>query len=189
MGSPFAIRSLVGRIRSASLLQMHSAINLTAWRGQSLKHLSPQRRLSSQIAHSTVFQSSSTVFDNGTLPMQVVQADDLPIVSLDDRKVAIGWDTQKWSRFHNIWLRDHCRCSQCFHPVTKQRLLDTFEASPAHRTCSVSRTHPSNLLSLDTTGHPAHRSQGDLRRPGSYLAITDTARIFLPMVLATTALL
>jgi hypothetical protein len=25
-----------------------------------------------------------------------------------------------------VWLRDHCRCSQCFHPITKQRLMDTF---------------------------------------------------------------
>lgn len=28
---------------------------------------------------------------------------------------------------HHIWLRDHCRCAQCFHPVTKQRLVNTFE--------------------------------------------------------------
>ncbi|KAH9930105.1 uncharacterized protein B0H18DRAFT_1084000 [Fomitopsis serialis] len=28
---------------------------------------------------------------------------------------------------HHIWLRDHCRCPQCFHPVTKQRLVNTFE--------------------------------------------------------------
>jgi Gamma-butyrobetaine hydroxylase-like, N-terminal len=28
---------------------------------------------------------------------------------------------------HHIWLRDHCRCPQCFHPVTKQRLVDTFD--------------------------------------------------------------
>ncbi|KAF9790685.1 hypothetical protein BJ322DRAFT_1098315 [Thelephora terrestris] len=28
---------------------------------------------------------------------------------------------------HNIWLRDHCRCSECFHPVTKQRLVNTFD--------------------------------------------------------------
>ena len=27
---------------------------------------------------------------------------------------------------HHFWLRDHCRCSQCFHPVTKQRMVDTF---------------------------------------------------------------
>lgn len=28
---------------------------------------------------------------------------------------------------HNVWLRDHCRCHECFHPITKQRLVDTFE--------------------------------------------------------------
>ena len=28
---------------------------------------------------------------------------------------------------HHIWLRDHCRCPSCFHPITKQRLLNTFE--------------------------------------------------------------
>ena len=26
-----------------------------------------------------------------------------------------------------MWLRDHCRCPKCFHPVTKQRLLNTFD--------------------------------------------------------------
>lgn len=31
------------------------------------------------------------------------------------------------SNFHYIWLRDNCRCSECFHPYTKQRLLDTFQ--------------------------------------------------------------
>ena len=25
-----------------------------------------------------------------------------------------------------IWLRDHCRCVECFHPITKQRLVDVF---------------------------------------------------------------
>ncbi|KAL1733750.1 hypothetical protein EV714DRAFT_203618 [Schizophyllum commune] len=60
-----------------------------------------------------------------TLPP--ILPDDLPIVSSDDRRVAIGWDTRTWSRFHNIWLRDHCRCPKCFHPVTKQRLVNTFE--------------------------------------------------------------
>ncbi|KAF8348894.1 hypothetical protein F5887DRAFT_1059858 [Amanita rubescens] len=56
-----------------------------------------------------------------------VTTDNLPLVSKDERKVSIGWDTRHWSRFHNIWLRDHCRCARCFHPVTKQRLLNTFE--------------------------------------------------------------
>ncbi|KAF5370429.1 hypothetical protein D9615_009728 [Tricholomella constricta] len=56
-----------------------------------------------------------------------VSPDDLPIISTGDNKVAIGWDTRTWSRFHNIWLRDHCRCPKCFHAITKQRLVDTFE--------------------------------------------------------------
>ncbi|KAF8633092.1 hypothetical protein AX15_001509 [Amanita polypyramis BW_CC] len=57
-----------------------------------------------------------------------VTTDNLPLVSKDERKVSIGWDTRSWSRFsHNIWLRDHCRCTHCFHPITKQRLINTFE--------------------------------------------------------------
>ncbi|KAK8238435.1 trimethyllysine dioxygenase [Phyllosticta capitalensis] len=27
---------------------------------------------------------------------------------------------------HAIWLRDHCQCPECVHPVTKQRQIDTF---------------------------------------------------------------
>ncbi|KAG7089849.1 hypothetical protein E1B28_011493 [Marasmius oreades] len=57
-------------------------------------------------------------------------ADDLPIVSADDKRVAVGWNTQTWSRFHHLWLRDHCRCPECFHRVTKQRLFNTFEIPP-----------------------------------------------------------
>nr|GAT60986.1 predicted protein [Mycena chlorophos] len=52
---------------------------------------------------------------------------DLPTLSMSGEKIAIGWDTRTWSRFHAWWLADHCRCPQCFHPVTKQRLVNTFE--------------------------------------------------------------
>ncbi|KAG1740383.1 Trimethyllysine dioxygenase [Suillus occidentalis] len=52
---------------------------------------------------------------------------DIPIANADERKVSILWSPQRWSRFHHIWLRDHCRCPGCFHPITKQRLLNTFE--------------------------------------------------------------
>ena len=30
----------------------------------------------------------------------------------------------------HFWLRDHCRCAECFHQITKQRLVNTFEACP-----------------------------------------------------------
>ncbi|KAJ3551075.1 hypothetical protein NMY22_g29 [Coprinellus aureogranulatus] len=58
------------------------------------------------------------------------KSEDLPIVSNDASQVAVGWDTRTWSKFHNIWLRDHCRCPKCFHAITKQRLLNTFQIPP-----------------------------------------------------------
>ncbi|KAL6307585.1 Trimethyllysine dioxygenase [Sparassis latifolia] len=64
-------------------------------------------------------------------------ARDLPVSRIDDRKVVIGWDTHTWTRYHHIWLRDHCRCSQCFHPVTKQRLVNTFEIPPEIKPVNV----------------------------------------------------
>ncbi|CAO1633555.1 unnamed protein product [Parajaminaea phylloscopi] len=50
----------------------------------------------------------------------------LPTVALEDRVVRVTWFSGIESRFHHIWLRDHCRCPTCYHPKTKQRLLDTF---------------------------------------------------------------
>ncbi|KXN91691.1 Trimethyllysine dioxygenase [Leucoagaricus sp. SymC.cos] len=38
---------------------------------------------------------------------------------------------------HNIWLRDHCRCPKCFHPITKQRLLNTFDIPPDVRPSEI----------------------------------------------------
>ena len=47
---------------------------------------------------------------------------------------------------HYIWLRDHCRCSKCFHVTTKQRLLDTF---------SVSRTSQVSIESINIVQIPS----------------------------------
>ncbi|KDN52784.1 Trimethyllysine dioxygenase [Tilletiaria anomala UBC 951] len=41
-------------------------------------------------------------------------------------RLAIRWASGVESKFHHVWLRDHCRCPACYHPKTKQRLLDTF---------------------------------------------------------------
>src|SRR5438552_1244105 len=39
---------------------------------------------------------------------------------------------------HNFWLRDHCRCEECFHEVTKQRLVDTFKIPEDIKSLSAS---------------------------------------------------
>lgn len=64
----------------------------------------------------------------------------LPSVGLDERKVSVGWDGKVWSKYHHIWLRDHCRCQDCFHPVTKQRLVDTFAIRPDVQPTKVEST-------------------------------------------------
>ncbi|KAJ3925836.1 MAG: hypothetical protein NXY57DRAFT_928306, partial [Lentinula lateritia] len=74
--------------------------------------------------------SAATAPARSSPPKYSYDLDDLPITSLDDKRVAIGWDTRTWSRFHHIWLRDHCRCPTCLHPKTMQRLLNTFQIPP-----------------------------------------------------------
>ncbi|KAG8712986.1 hypothetical protein FRC08_013828 [Ceratobasidium sp. 394] len=58
------------------------------------------------------------------------QTSELPQVGYDARKISVEWKDGTRSQFHHIWLRDHCRCSECLHPVTKQRLVNTFEIPP-----------------------------------------------------------
>ncbi|KAI8370209.1 trimethyllysine dioxygenase [Blakeslea trispora] len=44
----------------------------------------------------------------------------------NDKEVYLDWNARKTSLFSHFWLRDHCRCKDCYHPVTRQRLVDTF---------------------------------------------------------------
>ncbi|KAF8245309.1 Trimethyllysine dioxygenase [Wilcoxina mikolae CBS 423.85] len=64
---------------------------------------------------------------------QITKADAKPVlsehhdISFDDRKVLVPWEEGKTSYFQHLWLRDHCQCSKCRHPETKQRLVNTFD--------------------------------------------------------------
>jgi trimethyllysine dioxygenase len=44
----------------------------------------------------------------------------------NDKEIFLDWNARKTSVFNHFWLRDHCRCEQCYHAVTRQRLVDTF---------------------------------------------------------------
>jgi trimethyllysine dioxygenase len=39
--------------------------------------------------------------------------------------------SERYTNVPEIWLRDHCQCNVCFHPTTKQRLIETFDDIPA----------------------------------------------------------
>ncbi|ODV96173.1 hypothetical protein PACTADRAFT_75344 [Pachysolen tannophilus NRRL Y-2460] len=48
-------------------------------------------------------------------------------IEIGSSLVTILWDTKVESKFHYIWLRDHCHCSECYHPLTRQRLQNTYD--------------------------------------------------------------
>lgn len=48
-----------------------------------------------------------------------------PWIETNKNSVIIHWPNGKESEFHYAWLRDNCRCSECFHPLTHERTLIT----------------------------------------------------------------
>jgi len=42
----------------------------------------------------------------------------------DAKGLRVTWDDGHQSRFHWIWLRDHCACAECRHPATRERLFE-----------------------------------------------------------------
>lgn len=60
----------------------------------------------------------------------------------DDKYVEVVFP-QGQTKFHNVWLRDHCQCEEHFHPVTKQRLQNTFDIPESLRPAAT-RIAPDN---------------------------------------------
>lgn len=55
---------------------------------------------------------------------------------LDGDNLTVTWDDGATGQFHLLWLRDHCACSICRHPQTRERLfrlIDLPETLPAPR--------------------------------------------------------
>lgn len=87
-------------------------------------------------------------------------------VSLSSSALTVTWPEQKESKFHYVWLRDHCRCELCFHPVTKQRLLDTFQIPADIKPESIETTDKG--LTIDWGNHLTSFSWSWLRRHSYY---------------------
>jgi alpha-ketoglutarate-dependent taurine dioxygenase len=54
------------------------------------------------------------------------------IVSLqhDSKGVTLGWSDARSSRFHVLWLRDNCACSECRHPQALERTYIFIDHAP-----------------------------------------------------------
>ncbi|RPD61031.1 mitochondrial protein [Lentinus tigrinus ALCF2SS1-7] len=133
-------------LRCSPSTRLSTAVSRTS----SLKIIAQRRSKSS---HGSAAPSSASVssFQAG----HEVQSDakELPSSRIDDKKVVLGWDTTTYSRYHHIWLRDHCRCPQCFHAHTKQRLVNTFEIPPEVKPIHV-ESKPEGLEVQWPSSHP-----------------------------------
>ncbi|MGI9054066.1 MAG: 3-hydroxyacyl-CoA dehydrogenase NAD-binding domain-containing protein, partial [Ilumatobacteraceae bacterium] len=49
-----------------------------------------------------------------------------PSVDQRERHLAITFADGHRGDFHHLWLRDNCPCTDCLHPQTHERVLDTF---------------------------------------------------------------
>ena len=57
-------------------------------------------------------------------------------------------------RYPSFWLRDHCLCSECAHPDTKQRQHSTFDIDQAIKVSSIEPTDASlDIIWSDTGSH------------------------------------
>lgn len=83
--------------------------------------------------------SQAPTASNTTSPSAL--PNDFAHVSADDKIARVTWASGIESRFHHIWLRDHCRCPVCYHPKTKQRLLNTFSLPADIRPLSLEATN------------------------------------------------
>ncbi|TPX56170.1 trimethyllysine dioxygenase [Powellomyces hirtus] len=44
-------------------------------------------------------------------------------------EITVRFEDGQEAKFHCVWLRDHCKCDDCFHPTTRQRMADVTQLS------------------------------------------------------------
>ena len=87
----------------------------------------------------------------------------LSTVETHSREIHVTWGDGHISRFHHLWLRDNCRCPDCLHPQTRERIHDTYAIDPDIAPESVAVLDDGATLALTwPDGH-----QTDL--PGAWL--------------------
>lgn len=74
-------------------------------------------------------------------------------------KIEITWTEEgpSTSTYHNIWLRDNCHCSECYYPLTKQRLLNSATIDLGIKAKLI--THDGDTVSI--VWNTDHKSQYD----------------------------
>ncbi|KAI1616848.1 trimethyllysine dioxygenase [Exophiala viscosa] len=126
------------------------------WRMQALRSFNTQRctekkptKIASSLKRSPSLRRrliSSPWQSNPPLPRSLSTTSSVPQIMVNDmanQEVLVDFDGTAF-RYPSFWLRDHCPCSECQHPSTHQRQLDTFTVDPEIKVSSAEST-PSGL--------------------------------------------
>ncbi|KAJ9654942.1 hypothetical protein H2198_006124 [Neophaeococcomyces mojaviensis] len=95
------------------------------------------------------------------------------------QEILVGFNDQHTVRYPSFWLRDHCRCSECSHPHTKQRQVNTFDIDPSIQAADAV-SGPSGLdVTWSQDKHKSHYSWEWLSKhiPFSAAPTTPHARV------------
>ncbi|KAG0359328.1 hypothetical protein BG005_001005 [Podila minutissima] len=95
---------------------------------------------------------------------------------VDGNKVHLRWIDGTTSRFHSFWLRDHCHCPECYHTVTKQRLVNTFKLPRTISPKSITATETGIDIIWDHEDHKSHYPYSWLNKHSYDPKITDPHR-------------
>lgn len=91
----------------------------------------------------------------------------------------IAWNDDARSTFHNIWLRDNCRCADCGEPAIGRRNLRLTDIPPDIGVCEAEIDADGGLRVRWSDGHES-RFAGDWLRTHAYDADSRSRRSFVP---------
>lgn len=87
-----------------------------------------------------IIKSNLRVFSTSTALLNRIAS-----TSLEKDRLKVQWQNGEKSEFHNVWLRDHCRCEKCFNYSTYQREYDMLhmplDIKPTQATSSGEQLH------------------------------------------------
>jgi gamma-butyrobetaine dioxygenase len=85
------------------------------------------------------------------------------VVDTEAVMVRVTWDDGRVSRFHVMWLRDNCPCTECVSPLTREQLFEIADAPDDLKPARAEADHFGGLSLVWSDGHRSRFDAGWLR--------------------------
>lgn len=131
----FALRHLILNLSKSASFSMHRRV--LSW-GQTYRAISACVRFSA-----IKFRGSSQQYREKTTSSSEISA-----VFTDSDAVKIRWEDGSSTKFHNIWLRDHCQCKQCYNSDTHQKEFNILDVPLDIQPTNVSINDQNNQVAI-----------------------------------------